>query len=177
MAADAWYARPIGTLTGLGLIVGEEEGRFYPDRPITRGEFAQLLSFLYRRLCPPPVFSDVPKEHPAYEGIAEVAAAGIFGGYPDGGFHPEEPLTRAACAAAVNRLLNRVPDEKAIASAENLRIFPDVPTSHWAYGEIMEATVSHEYSKREEPRPGLGLRQKRQCCRRAITILTAGCTG
>lgn len=150
VAADAWYARPIGTLTGLGLIVGEEEGRFYPDRPITRGEFAQLLSFFVPAAVSPPVFSDVPKEHPAYEGIAEVAAAGIFGGYPDGGFHPEEPLTRAACAAAVNRLLNRVPDEKAIASAENLRIFPDVPTSHWAYGEIMEATVSHEYSKREE---------------------------
>ena len=45
-----------------------------------------------------------------------------------------------------NNLLHREPDTSAIASNPNVRLFPDVPTDYWAYGEIMEATISHAYS-------------------------------
>ena len=30
---------------------------------------------------------------------------GIFAGYPDGTFHPDQPITRMECAAALYRLL------------------------------------------------------------------------
>ena len=76
---------------------------------------------------------------------AEAVENGWVSGYPDGTFHPDAALTRAQATVVFNNLLHREPDTSAIASNPNVRLFPDVPTNYWAYGEIMEATISHAY--------------------------------
>jgi hypothetical protein len=42
---------------------------------------------------------------------------------------------------AANRMLGRIPDKAAIAKRANPYI--DLSPSHWAYEQIMEATVEH----------------------------------
>jgi N-acetylmuramoyl-L-alanine amidase len=56
----------------------------------------------------PPVFSDVPAQ--LWDGQATrilraLLDRGIFVGYPDGTFRPDQPITRLECAAALCRLL------------------------------------------------------------------------
>ncbi len=66
-------------------------------------------------------------------------------GVNDGPFHPDQPLTRAEVAVVFNRLLGRVPDSSAV-YASNLRYFPDVPTNHWTYAQVMEASTTHGHT-------------------------------
>jgi hypothetical protein len=53
-------------------------------------------------------FNDVPTGHPFHKDISAVAEAGITTGFPDGGFHPSDPVTRQAMAAFLERGLGRV---------------------------------------------------------------------
>ncbi|NLA58860.1 MAG: S-layer homology domain-containing protein, partial [Firmicutes bacterium] len=39
-------------------------------------------------------FADVPKDHWAYDSVAELAAAGLVIGYPDGTFKGDRQFTR-----------------------------------------------------------------------------------
>lgn len=141
----AWYAPAVETAAGLGILDVSAEGAFRPDQAVTRAECAAALS----RLIPydsqdRAVFSDVAEDYWAYDAICRVGGYGLFLGDGSGNFDPDGALSRAETAVVLNRLLGREPDAAALAGAAELRVFPDVPTTHWAYGSIMEATVSHE---------------------------------
>lgn len=43
-------------------------------------------------------YSDVPKDHWAYDSIELLSKEGVFGGYKDGKFRPDEPVTRGQIA-------------------------------------------------------------------------------
>jgi hypothetical protein len=52
-------------------------------------------------------FTDVGEDHPFGEEISNLADAGIAGGFPDGTYRPNNPVTRASMAAFLNRGLSR----------------------------------------------------------------------
>ena len=66
--------------------------------------------------------------HWAEEAIDYWTEAGVFSGYPDGTFMPNQNISRAEAAAAIARLLN-LSDQRGAA-------FHDVSASHWASGQI-----------------------------------------
>ena len=51
-------------------------------------------------------------------------------------------MTRAEAAKSLNRALGRAAGERAAQLP-----FLDVPRDHWAYHEILEASVTHAYRK------------------------------
>lgn len=53
-------------------------------------------------------FADVPTDHWAYDAVNELAARGIFTGYPDGTFGGKRALTRYEFAIALQRMLQDV---------------------------------------------------------------------
>lgn len=53
----------------------------------------------------PPPFSDVPSQHRFREAIEALAQAGVVGGFPDGTFRPDEPVTRGQLARMLVALL------------------------------------------------------------------------
>jgi hypothetical protein len=53
-------------------------------------------------------FADVPTDHWAYDAVNELAALGIFNGYPDGTFGGKRALTRYEFAVALQRMLQDV---------------------------------------------------------------------
>jgi S-layer homology domain len=53
-------------------------------------------------------FPDVPTSHPFHDQISAIAGAGITAGFPDGGYHPGDPVTRQAMAAFMQRGFGRV---------------------------------------------------------------------
>ena len=70
-------------------------------------------------------------------------------GYVDGTFKPDNTLTRAESAAFLNRVFNRVADDKAVEGfAALLAKFTDLQKGAWFYYELVEATNSHELVRR-----------------------------
>jgi hypothetical protein len=53
-------------------------------------------------------FADVPTDHWAYDAVNQLAAQGIFTGYPDGTFGGKRALTRYEFAIAIQRMLQDV---------------------------------------------------------------------
>lgn len=140
--ADAWYYEYASRIAAYGALDGYE-GYFRPEENLSRAELAFAVDFLGGLEDADVDFPDVEEGHWAEQSISNVAAAGIMSGGENGEFNVYGGVTRAETAAVVNRFTGRTPDLNAIATNENIRIFPDVPTDHWAYADIIEATVSH----------------------------------
>lgn len=80
-------------------------------------------------------FPDVP-ENASYVEAAEVLVGlGVFQGDSQGNFNPDSSITRAQAAAVICRLVG-VEEE---AQAMTQQVFSDVPSSHWAVGNIAKA--------------------------------------
>lgn len=79
-----------------------------------------------------PAYTDVPARSQFSLEISWLASNGITTGYPDGSFHPIEPVTRAAMAAFLYRYAGKPSFE-----APARQFFWDVPLSHPFYKEIM----------------------------------------
>ena len=69
--------------------------------------------------------------HWAQACIEYLLQAGVFTGYPDSTFRPEQPITRAEFAAIVTRAFD-LPAQRAYQG------FVDVPNDHWAYSVIKQ---------------------------------------
>lgn len=145
--ADAWYADAVNTLASLGIITGVGDGRYEPDRAITRAEFTVIaMRFAKLPAGGQNIFSDVSAEDWYYEQVVGAVAYGWIGGYSDGTFRPKETITRAEVTAIVNRMLGRSADVTYIDSHREMLVhFADVSTFYWAYYDVAEATNAHTY--------------------------------
>ncbi|PIC64446.1 benzene 1,2-dioxygenase [Sporosarcina sp. P13] len=85
-----------------GVIQTDAKGNVYPNRAITRGEFA---SYLARSLALPVstkyTFKDLHANQSRTIEIQNAAGAGILGGYPDGTFKPSQQITRQQMAGMI----------------------------------------------------------------------------
>jgi hypothetical protein len=113
-----------------GYVKGYPDGTFRPGNSITRAELAAILS----RVLPlsstvetKNAYQDVPTTHWAMQPIEEMTGNQEMGGYPDGTFHPDSPITRAEMASIVTRVKHLESNQKAT--------FTDT-TNHWAAASI-----------------------------------------
>jgi len=67
-------------------------------------------------------------------------------GYEDKTFKPNLPITRAEVSKLINRALNRQVNASGILQSLIVK-YTDLDSSHWAYYEIMEASISHTYQR------------------------------
>lgn len=117
---------------------GYPDGAFRPDRDITRAEtamlFARLLSEQYEFSgIYTPSFPDVAAGAWYTDCVGFLQQEGLIEGYPDGTFHPDEPISRAEFTAMAVRF-------EALQEKQQAQ-FPDVTESHWAYGYIGQAVA------------------------------------
>ena len=145
--ADQWYAKYIGYCAEKGLL-NSYSGQFFPNQPITRAEFAELvyLTGLAEATDNIVAFADVNAGHAKYASIVAAASAGLINGYDNGNgtfsFRPDNTITRAEVVTIINRArgrdmkLENLPDDV-------LRVAVDVDVTHWAFANISEATVAH----------------------------------
>lgn len=146
---DAWYATAVNTLASLGIVTGYGNGQFGPDDSITRAQFTTIaMRFANLDTSGENIFTDVSEDDWFYEFVVGAIKYGWIGGYPDGRFGPNDTITRAQVTTIVNRMLGRSADEDYVErNIEELTRFTDVPDTHWAYYNIMEATNAHDYDR------------------------------
>ncbi|MDO5714854.1 MAG: S-layer homology domain-containing protein, partial [Tissierellia bacterium] len=148
----AWYNKVINAIVKEGIMQGYPDGSFKPDAPITRAEFAQMILPIDKPNDAVAPFADV-QGHWAIKAINQGYGNERLHGYPDGTFKPNGNITRAEAAKILNSLFDRKITEEGLKDLENpseIKYFPDLTKSHWAYYEMLEATNSHSYYRLEK---------------------------
>lgn len=147
---DLWSATAISYMSKLGMVKGYPDGNFIPRANITRAEFAAIATRFADIETSSKTFTDVSKDHWAYDVIQKAAEAGWIAGYPDGSFKPDQPITRAEVVSIINRMLNRYADETFVNHNPNDIIrYIDMDKNHWAYYPVVEATNGHRYERKD----------------------------
>ncbi|GFN23253.1 S-layer homology domain-containing protein [Thermanaeromonas sp. C210] len=137
-----WARLDILALTSRGLFQEVERGRFFPEKPLARGELAALLD---RVLMLPPGpqgdWRDVPPDSP-YEGaVARVAGSGLMVGYEDGSFRPGSPVSRQEAVAVLVRTARKIGINPG--GSQGAKAFMDLEeVAPWAYRDVFWATTA-----------------------------------
>jgi hypothetical protein len=104
--SDVPAASPIApyvdALSSRGLL-DQYTGTLNPNEPITRGEFANLVSkaFGKPRIKPEIAFSDMPTDATSKASVVEATRTGFMSGFPDNSFKPELKIPRYQMQVAI----------------------------------------------------------------------------
>ena len=132
----------LDNVTHTSYISGYEDGSVHPNASITRAEVATIIyrllttesrTFYYTKVN---TFSDVPSFEWFNEQISTLARASVLGGYPDGTFRPNAPITRAELATILTRLSVLEETEIDVTPVN----FKDL-AGHWAAANIRAAAA------------------------------------
>ena len=149
VAAGAWYNHAVSTLSAMGIVKGDSHGKFNPNAPITRAEFAAIAARFDDKANTAAVdFSDIAS-HWAKDEISAAANNGWINGYTDGTFRPNNKITRAEAMTLVNRVLKRLPETAEDLHNDMIKWSDNSDTSAWYYLAVQEATNSHYYDLKE----------------------------
>lgn len=134
-----WFYNDVKLLSADGMIKGYEDGTFRPENKITRAEFvSMLLGETDEKYYAFSVFKDIEDDFWYTDKVRLASAKGYITGYEDGTFRPDAYITRAEVVTIMNKALERTDYYK----TENP--YSDVESSHWAYKQIIEASIEHE---------------------------------
>lgn len=103
--SGAWYAAAVNTAASSGLMQGTGEGRFAPDRAVTREEMAVLLARVSSSEAADGIEPlDFERVSPwAQAAVRKVCVQGLMNGDAQG-FHPQDRVTREMAAVILIRL-------------------------------------------------------------------------
>ncbi len=129
VGTDAWYSDAVAYVYRNGLMSGTSGSTFSPDAAITR---AQLVTILWRMAGSPQVnylmdFDDVSQDAYYTEAVRWAASEGIAGGYGNGLFGSDDPITREQMAAILYRYAQRMGYDVSIGEDTNILSYTDAP--------------------------------------------------
>ena len=155
VSKNRWSVPYIEAVSKRGYFSGYGNGLFLPHNAMTRAEFAALVvKYAEAEDIPlvsqPGIFSDVSSKDWFSSAVDKAAGSGFIKGYGDGTFRPQRQVTRAEAVTMLNRLLGRDFSKETLRNPDVFETMPfsDVSPKHWAYEQILEAAIEHEYIKR-----------------------------
>ena len=107
-----WSKKPVEILAARGIVVGDGQGNFEPERAVTRGELAKMVALTDEKLQLGGYarFSDV-NANPFERYIQTAVGKGYMVGDAEGTFRPNDLVTREELAVVLVRLANAQPSE------------------------------------------------------------------
>jgi len=130
--ADFWAAAEIKALAEKGIIAGMGGGLFAPQGALTRAQFSKMIVLAVNGEEPPQAatgqFSDVAQGAWYAPYVTEGVKLGLFTGYEDGSFRPNDPVTREQMLAVAVRAM---PDDDG-ETPEDVGAFASERISSWA---------------------------------------------
>jgi uncharacterized repeat protein (TIGR02543 family) len=146
---DYWANKAISSLANLGIVEGFKDGYFRPNAYITRAQFAAIAARFSDPVAGMAIpFTDVPDDYWAADLIAFAADVGWVDGYGDGTFRPANNITRGAAMKLINNVLRRLVDADGLLP-EAIQ-WTDNNVGDTFYYVVLEATNSHDYTRRDE---------------------------
>ena len=151
--ANAWYNVAVSTLTNAKVLSGYGNGKFGPNDPITRAQFATICARIGKlEATYAHSFSDVPTSYWAYEYITAAADQGWVCGFGNDKFGPDQYITRSQVVAILNRVLERddvTSDSfsKFMSDSDFVNWSDNMDSSAWDYLYLIEAGNGHDYTR------------------------------
>ncbi|MCB9809633.1 S-layer homology domain-containing protein [Candidatus Peribacteria bacterium] len=108
-AIPSWAGPAIYSLGERGIITGNGDGSFAPDRPVNRAEFAKLFVGLHNlpgAALAAGQFTDVSGDEWYAPYVGAAVAKGWLNGYSDKTFRPGDPINRAEVAKIIGEALD-----------------------------------------------------------------------
>lgn len=129
-----WAQKAIEKLLARGVINGYPDGSFKPEARITRAEFITMLvkALNLKTSGSGSSFNDTSR-HWAKDSIAAASSLEIVGGYGDGSFKPDQPITREQMAVITVKAAGLAPVSGEPAFADSIKI------SAWAKAYVLAA--------------------------------------
>lgn len=145
---DGYWASPfIEGLRENEIATGFVGGKFSPDTPVSRSQFAAQLyragqkydQFAQEKASTALSYSDIPSTHPQVEAIGHATKTGFMNGYPEGDFRPNDKVSKLEVLVALTSGLNLdVPSNPQEFLGDYYGDVSDIPD--WAIDQIAAAT-------------------------------------
>lgn len=106
--SDYWASVPIAALSAQGILNGFPDGRFQPNKPITRAEFAEIIRRAFNQPASREAlkFNDLQPNNGSITAIDEATQTRFMSGFPDGSFQPNRQIPRLQVLLALATGLN-----------------------------------------------------------------------
>ena len=135
----AWTEEAIYSLVEKGVINGVGDGKFAPEKKVTRAEFAKMIGLalgLTPKESATATFTDVKKGDWFYSYVEAAAAKGLIQGVGNQRFDPQGNITRSQiCVLAVNALDKK--EDAAKKTAANSKFVDAAKIPAWAIGSVV----------------------------------------
>lgn len=102
------YAAAVEYVSKAGVMVGDDQGNFNPDKIVSRAEMATIVCRVLKQTANLPtsdVFTDVPITHWANAYIGKASELNVVSGYGDGRFGPSDPVTYEQAVTMIVRTI------------------------------------------------------------------------
>jgi hypothetical protein len=140
VSSNYWAAPFIEQLSQRGVIAGFPDGTFRPNEPVTRAQFASMVTSAFSRTPQrqPITFVDVPNNFWASNVIRQAYTTGFLSGFPGNRFEPNQVIPRQQVLVALANGLNYSPTAN---TQTTLQAFNDsFNIADWARSPIAAAT-------------------------------------
>ena len=110
VGSNSPYSTAIEYVSTIGIMVGDNQGNFNPDKIVSRAEMATIVCRVLNQtdnLSKTNVFTDVPLTHWANAYVGKASEFGIVGGYGGGKFGPGDPVTYEQAVTMVVRTIGK----------------------------------------------------------------------
>lgn len=143
-----WAQDFIQGLLDKNLIRGYDDGQFYPDRAMTRAQFAALVEAAFQPTPRRPAiaFRDVSANYWAAQAIQAAYRGGFLSGFPDGSFSPESGILRVqtwvALVNGLNLLARQTSNQALLTNYVDRRAIPAYATDAVAKASQLKLVVN-----------------------------------
>ncbi|MEM6401334.1 MAG: S-layer homology domain-containing protein [Cyanobacteria bacterium P01_D01_bin.116] len=150
-----WAETFIRSLVSLDLTSGFADGKYKPDIPMTRAQYAALI---VKAFNPTPKrlvndFVDIPTNSWNYKPIQAAAQGGFVGGYSDGTFRPQENVQRLqVMVSLVNGLRLTAAHGSALQNFTDSQTLPNYARTAVATATQQRIVVNYPDPKKLEPK-------------------------
>jgi len=122
------------------VVNGYPDGRFYPDRSVTRAEFVSMINNAFKISVDygPANFSDVPYDKWFYKDVATAVTAAYVDN-SGGSFRPNEPITRQEAAVMLSNIMPNYKEKGNLKSYKDYKLI-----ASWATAAL-EKMIGRQY--------------------------------
>ncbi|QDL07405.1 hypothetical protein DP113_05330 [Brasilonema octagenarum UFV-E1] len=154
LPANYWAKSYIEALASKNIIAGFPDGTFKPDEPVTRAQFAAIVTKAFAPTAKRQVtnFSDVASNFWGFQVIQSAYQGGFVSGYPDRTFKPQQQIPRVQVLVSLASGMNlSVNNQNVLSIYNDASQIPNYATNSVAAATAQQLVINYPTVKELNP--------------------------